>query len=75
MTYISSIIMNYNDSANVKKDAATLLEIYKRQGQHIFLETLADQTGEAAKEMDTVDSLLLMSKTVNKLKELILERI
>lgn len=75
MTYVSSIINNYGDIDNVKKDAETLIEIYKRQGQFIFLETISDQIGLESIGNTSEDSLFFMRMTISKLKEMILERI
>lgn len=75
MTYVSSIINNYGDIDNAKKDAETLIEIYKRQGQFIFLETISDQIGLESIGNTSEDSLFFMRMMISKLKEMILERI
>lgn len=75
MTYISSIINNYNDPANIKKDGETLREIYKRQGQYVFLETISSEIGNQCLNKPPLESIQVMKNTVGELKEMILERI
>lgn len=46
--YVSSIVTKYGDKERVKQDATVLHDIWKRQGPHLLLDVIAEQTGDVA---------------------------
>ena len=46
--YISSIMSNYGDVANVKNDVKTLNEILARQGNRLLIDVMAENAGDIA---------------------------
>ena len=69
--------MRYGDYDNVTKDSKAIYDIQSRQGSTILLECIAESIGDACIKFNLSDKekKKLLNKTINNLKEEILERI
>ena len=75
--YISSIIFNYGDTENVKKDVVTLNKFLARQGTSLLLDVIAEHVGRVALKfkLKVNESRLARNSIVRELNHAINERI
>jgi hypothetical protein len=77
MSYVSSIINNYGDTDNVKRDVKTLNEILSRQGASLLIDVIAEHVGNTANKFNfhSSDRAMTLIALVDELESAIKERI
>ena len=75
--YTSSIVNNYGDTDNVKKDTRVLNDILSRQGTSLLIDVIAETTGETCNKfkLNSLDRRQLVNTLVDELREALLERV
>lgn len=74
--YNTSIIQNYGDEENVKRDVATLIDILERQGDALLLDVIAESIGTLANrfKLDDIERRRILDTTISHLRNAIQER-
>ncbi len=70
-------IREYGDIDNIKVDALTIRDVFKRQGSNFIIDCLAEETGSTAIKfaLNGDDRNSLITSLVNELKEALSERL